>query len=96
MNHNTIDFSSNCTTKEALVYIGRFSAVVARNTCRAIDNAAHRFPWAFIITILLVNILVSFVYIGQARAERDKYSKSNARLQQQVDAFRTDYGELKR
>lgn len=75
------------TTREAIVYIFRLTGLVLRNIIKAIDKAAHRFPWAFIVSILLVSILTSYVCIGQARAERDKYNKEAAHLQALVDSY---------
>ena len=83
----TIDFTQNVTTSEAFKYIGRFTAVIVRNIIRAIDKAAHRWPWAFIFAILLASTVISFALIGQARAERDSYNKEAARLQALVDSY---------
>ena len=75
------------TTRKALVYIFRLTGLVFRNIIRAIDKAAHRWPWAFIFSILLASIITSYVCIGQARAERDSYNKEAARLQALVDSY---------
>lgn len=89
----TIDFTQNVTTSEAFRYIGRFTAVIIRNVCRAIDKAAHRWPWAFIIVVLLASTVTGFVFIGQARAERDHYNKENYQLTQEISKYKAALGE---
>lgn len=81
-----IDFAEDITTAEALKYIFRLQWIVVKNTARAINNAAHKWPWAFIVVILLASFLTSFVMIGNARAERDEYSKTSYQLQQSLDS----------
>ncbi len=92
-NTDTISFVNNATTREALVYIGRFALVVVRNTARAVNRAAHRWPWAFIFAVLLVSTVTCHIIIGQARAERDRYNKENVHLMQQVASYRAAFGE---
>lgn len=84
----TIDFTKDVTTSEAILYIGRLAAVIIRNVCNAINKAAHRFPWAFIITVLLASTVTSFALIGQARAERDSYNKENYQLTQELSKYK--------
>ena len=87
-----IDFVDNATTKEALKYILRFALVILRNMFRAIDKAAHRFPWAFIFAVLLASTVISFALIGQARAERDSYNKENYQLTQELSKYKAALG----
>ena len=88
----TIDFTQNVTTSEAFKYILRLTAVIVRNVCKAIDKAAHRFPWAFIIAILLASSVISFALIGRARAERDSYNKENYQLTQELSKYKAALG----
>lgn len=88
----TIDFTQNVTTTEAFKYIGRFTAVIVRNVSKAIDKAAHRWPWAFIIVVLLASTVTSFTLIGQARAERDHYNKENYQLTQELSKYKAALG----
>lgn len=83
-----ISFVTNATTKEALAYIVLYSWVVVRNIGKAIDRAVHRLPWLFIALTALIATIVSIVSIGQARAERDSYNKTNVHLQQQLDSYK--------
>jgi hypothetical protein len=89
------EVDAEITTREAIVYIFRLTGLVLRNIIKAIDKAAHRWPWAFIFAILLVSILTSYVCIGQARAERDKYNKDAAHLQALVDSYRAGDKEVR-
>jgi len=90
---STIDFTTNVTTSEAFVYIGRFAAVIFKNMFNGIDKAAHRWPWAFIVPIIIASVVTCFVLVAQARAERDHYNQLNAHLQQQVDSYKAAFGE---
>lgn len=83
-----ISFVSNATTKEAFVYTMLYSWVIVRNIGKAIDRAVHRLPWLFIALTALIATIVSIVSIGQARAERDSYNKTNVHLQQQLDSYK--------
>lgn len=89
----TIDFVDNATTQEALKYIQRFSLVILRNLFKAIDEAAHRWPWQLAGIVLVACVITGYVLIGQARAERDHYNQINVHLQQQVDSYKAAFGE---
>lgn len=82
-----ITSTDNITTVEALGYIARLQWIVVKNTARAIDTAAHKFPWAFIVVIVLASFVVSFVCIADARSERDSYNRENVQLQQSLDSI---------
>lgn len=88
----TIDFTKDVTTSEAFKYILRLAAVIVRNVCNDINKAAHRFPWAFVIGVLLASTVTSFVLIGQARAERDSYNKENYQLTQELSKYKAALG----
>lgn len=81
-----ITSSDNITTAEALGYIARLQWIVVRNIARAIDTAAHKFPWAFIVVILLGCFVTSFVCIADARSERDALSQKAFQLEQSLDS----------
>lgn len=89
----TIDFVDNATTQEALKYIQRFIIVILRNAWNGIDKAAHRWPWAFIVPIIIASVVTCFVLVAKARAERDHYNQLNVHLQQQVDSYKAAFGE---
>jgi hypothetical protein len=90
----TIDFVDNATTREALRYIHRFTLVIMRNLFKAIDDAAHRWPWALIGAVLVVCTITSYVCIGQARAERDYYNKENYQLTQELSKYKAAVEEV--
>ncbi len=83
----TTDPLVNVSTRQALVYIFRLSSLIIRNIGATINAAVHRWPWAFIVAILLTSVLTSHICIGQARAERDQYSKSNAHMKALLDSY---------
>lgn len=90
-----INFVDNVTTKEALVYIWRFALVVLRNLFKAIDDAAHRWPWQLSGIVLVSCVITGYVLVGQARAERDHYNKENYQLTQELSKYKAAVEERK-
>ena len=90
----TIDFVDNATTREALKYIHRFTLVIMRNLFKAIDNAAHRWPWQLSGIVLVSCVITSYVLVGQARAERDHYNKENYQLTQELSKYKAAVEEV--
>lgn len=76
------------TTLEAFKMLIHCHAVIIGNTARAVNRAVHRWPWAFIIIILLAATASSFAFIGQARAERDRAHHDMVALQDTIDTMR--------
>lgn len=95
MKQSTIDFVDNTSTKEACIYVLRFQWHVAKNVAKFINKFAHKFPWVLVAIILAASIIVSFINIGKARAERDEYNKENVQLKQQVESLQ-NIDEIKR
>ena len=82
-----MESTSTMTTKDAFVQIIKCIGVILRNTWRSIDEVAHKYPWIFIVEILIVSSITSVVYVGQARAERDYSSKKLVSVQQRLDSL---------
>ena len=70
----------------------RLGLVIVRNTCSSINGFVHRFPWVCIIITIATAIVVSFVQIGKARAERDKINKSMIQVQMKLDNYQATFG----
>lgn len=62
-------------TAEAFRLIGICLWVITRNTGMAINRLAHKYPWVFIVAILLISSVINAVLVGKARAERDGYNQ---------------------
>ncbi len=90
---NKITFASGISTKEALNNIVQNTGIVFQNTGRAIDNAAHKLPWVFIVIVIFASIAVNVVCIGQARAERDSYNSENVRLNMELSKYKALYND---
>lgn len=88
MEQKRISFVGDATTKEAFIYILRYSIVIVRNIFRGINKAVYRFPWAFIVATIVAAFIVSFVFISKARAERDSYNKKMVHVSQQLDSYK--------
>ena len=80
-----ITFTSNIY-REAFALIGRGLSMACKETGRVLNEAVHSQPYIFMAEALLL-IVLSFVYIGSARAERDHASKQYIRLQQKTDSL---------
>lgn len=90
----TIDFVDNATTREALKYIHRFTLVIMRNLFKAIDDAAHRWPWQLSGIVLVSCVITGYVLVCQARAERDHYNKENYQLTQELSKYKAAVEEI--
>ena len=80
-----IDFVDNATTREAGIYAVRYGWAFAKGVCREVNEFVHRLPWVCIGAVLIVTTSVSYVCIAEARAERDKASKAQVKLQERVE-----------
>lgn len=80
-----IDFVDNATTREAGIYAVRYGWAFAKGVCREVNEFVHRLPWVCIGAVLIVTTAVSYVCFAEARAERDKASKAQVKLQERVE-----------
>ena len=83
---NLKDMESTLTTKDAFKQIIKCSWVILVNTWNSLNKAAHKYPWVFIISILIASSIISIVNIGKARAERDYSTKKLISVQQRLDS----------
>lgn len=79
------------TTKQAIVLVSWYVWVIIRNTARAINRIVCRHPWVCIIITMIVAVVVSFIQISKARAERDSYNKALVSTQMQLDNYKAVY-----
>lgn len=86
---------TNATTKQAVVFIGVYSWVILRNTGKAINRVVHKLPWLFVVLSIVISTIVSIVFIGKARAERDSYNQKLVHVTQKLDSFYAAYGNIK-
>lgn len=62
-------------------------AIVAKETVKRVNNAAHQWPYAFMLAEAAVLVMLSFMFIGQARAERDHASKRYTEARNTADSL---------
>lgn len=74
------------TTKDAFKQIIKCSWVILVNTWNSLNKAVHKYPWVFIISILIASFIISIINIGKARAERDYSTKKLISVQQRLDS----------
>ena len=80
-----IDFVDNATTKEAGVYAVRYGWAFTKGVCRDIDRVVHEVPWLCMGIVIMLSVVVSFMCISKAHADRDRAQHVQAELQQQVE-----------
>ena len=61
---------STLTTKDAFKQIIKCSWVILVNTWNSLNKAVHKYPWVFIISILIASSIISIVNIGKAGRKR--------------------------
>lgn len=83
---------TNATTKQAAVFVVVYSWVIVRNIGKAINRAVYKLPWLFIVLSIVISTIVSIVFIGKARAERDSYNKKLVHATQLLDSYKNTYG----
>ena len=75
------------TTKDAFKQIFKCSGVIFINTWNSINKAAHKYPWAFIVPIIIIASIISILGIGKARQERDYTNKQMVEMQMKLDTL---------
>lgn len=78
----------NATTKQAIVLIGWYQWCIVRNIGKAIDRAVHKFPWVCMAVVIVIDFIVSFVFISKARAERDSYNKKMVHTEMELSSYK--------
>lgn len=86
-----ISFIPNLTTLECFKLIGKALWTIIENTGRAINKAVYRYPWFFIIAIMLGAFIISYINIAEARNERDKYNKEYTMTETQLEQYKLVY-----
>lgn len=81
-----ITFTSNIY-REAFALIARGLSMACKETGRVLNGAVHSQPYIFMAAEAVLLIVLSFVYIGSARAERDHASKQYVRIQHKADSL---------
>lgn len=82
----------NATTKQAAVFIVVYSWVIVRNIGKAINRGGIQTTMAVCRTFNSNIKIVSIVFIGKARAERDSYNKKLVHTTQLLDSYKNTYG----
>jgi hypothetical protein len=96
MKTNNIDFIANTTTSEAAILILRLYWQVIKNITKAINAFVHKYPWIIVFVVLMTSVILSYINIGQARAERDSYNARMAHMQDTIDTYKALYGGTKK
>ena len=85
MNENTIIFTPSASLRKGLKLILKGIMLTIVSIGRLLDKSVKNYPYAWIVAILIVCIIVNVVNIGNARAERDRLNKQNYELKQKLE-----------
>lgn len=84
---SNIEIIGHVTTWEACKYILKLRVIIVRNVCRWVNKLVCSHPWICILLTIAISVIVSYVQIGNARAERDFYNKKNVKLTEKVASY---------
>lgn len=76
------------TTKQAVLLIGWYHLCIAKNFCKMVNKAVHKYPWVCMIITIVIAFIVSFVFISKARAERDSYNKKMVHTEMELSSYK--------
>lgn len=91
MTEQTITFTPSASLRKGLKLIAKGIWLTIESIGRLIDASIRRFPYVWIVTILVFSVITAYVNIGKARAERDRLNKQNYELTQKVEKL--SYGK---
>lgn len=92
MTEQTITFTPSASLRKGLKLIVKGIWLTVGSIGRLLDACIRRFPYVWIVTILIVSVVIAHVNIGKARAERDRLNKQNYELTQKVEKL--SYGKF--
>ena len=91
MTEQTITFTPSASLRKGLKLITKGIWLTVGSIGRLLDACIRRFPYVWIVTILIASVVIAHVNIGKARAERDRLNKQNYELTQKVEKL--SYGK---
>lgn len=83
MTEQTITFTPQRTLMKGFYLILRGVTLIAKSTASILDASVRRWPYCYIGLVLIASFLTAFVFIRNARAERDAAVHKQYILQQQ-------------
>lgn len=85
MTEQTITFTPSASLRKGLKLIAKGIWLTIGSIGWLLDASIRRFPYAWIVTILIASVIIAHVKIGKARAERDRLNKQNYELNQKIE-----------
>ncbi len=82
-----ITFTPKAELKKGLFLLCRAFVTIFRGLAHLVDQSVHKYPYLWLLLIILSTYITSFICIGKARAERDSLNKRNYELQQKVESL---------
>ena len=84
MTEKTITFTPKAQLRKGAWLLGTGLRLTSRALAKMFDNSIHRYPYAYLLLILLTATVTAYYNIGQARAERDRIGKEYYELQRRI------------
>ena len=91
MTEQTITFTPSASLRKGLKLIAKGICLTVGSIGRLLDACIRRFPYVWIVTILIASVVIAHVNIGKARAESDRLHKQNSYLTPKVEKL--SYGK---
>lgn len=86
-NEKTKTTTKDISVKDAFRGMIKYQFAFCYSLWRTVNSLAHHLPWLIVLVVILASFVISYVNIGQARAERDKYNKENTHLKQELESL---------
>lgn len=85
MTEQTITFTPAAELRKGVRCLVRGFVLIFLSIGKLLNHAVRKYPWFFIVSVILAASVLSVVFIGKARAERDARNKKNYELQQKLE-----------
>lgn len=87
MTETTITFTPLAQAKKGLALLGQGFVLLGKGIGRMTDNSIHKWPYAWLLILVLCGVTTCYYNLAKARLERDALNKQNYVLHQQIDSL---------
>ncbi len=85
MKQQTITFTPESDLRKGLYTLAQGLKLVIVSLARIFNKSVYKYPYAYIVATLIASLTLSFIFIANARQERDAVNKKNYELQKKVE-----------
>ncbi len=87
MTERTITFTPEAELRKGLYSLAHGFRLTATGTVKIYDKSVRKYPYAHIVAILIVSLIISFLSVAGARQERDAATKRNYELTKRIETL---------